>query len=139
MAVAAVSSRVSEGVLNIIMDDERLLRKYTDYWKSLLQEVCFGEHVSQFSWARLAARLGGETTAGMLRSDAVRVPHVRSGLMVMRFFGDVKKMPWALCLCNIDSSLICLGALEGEISKIIAWKIRRLLQAGLKSIHLSVG
>ena len=83
MAVAAASSWVSEGVLNNNVDDDRLLRKYTDHGKSLLQDVCFAEHVSQFKWARLAALVGGETTAGMLSSDAVRAAHVCSGFMVM--------------------------------------------------------
>ena len=65
----------------------------------------------------------------MLRSDAVRA-HVCSGFMVMRFFGDMQKMTWALCLGGIDSNSICLEALEGEISNLVAWKIRRLLQEG---------
>ena len=47
-----------------------------------------------------------------------------------RFFGDRKKMSWALCFGDIDSNLICLEALEGELSKLVAWEIRRLLQAG---------
>ena len=90
-AVAAVSSWVSEGVLSNIMDDDRLLRNYPDLWQSLLQDVCFVENVSQFTWARMTALVGGETTASMLRSDTVRAAHVCSG-----FFGDMKKMPWAL-------------------------------------------
>ena len=39
-------------------------------------------------------------------------------------------MPWALCFGDIDCNLICLEALEGEISNLVAWKIRRLLQVG---------
>ena len=88
------------------MDDDRLLRNYTDYGKSLLQDVCFAERVSQFKWARLAALVGGETTAGMLSSDAVRAAHVCSGFMV-------KKMPWALFFGDIHSNLICLERSRG--------------------------
>ena len=62
-----LNHRGSEGVLKNIVDDDRLLRNYPDYWQSLLQDVCFVENVSQFTWARLAA-----TTAGMLRSHALR-------------------------------------------------------------------
>ena len=92
-------------------------QNYTDCRQSLLQDVFFVEKVSQ---SMLAALGGGETTAGMLRSDAVRVAHVCSGFMVMRFFCDMKKIPWALCFCDIDSNMICLEALEGEISKLVA-------------------
>ena len=53
--------------------------------------------------------VGGETTAGMLRSDAVRAALIRSGFIVLRSFGDMKKMPWALCLGDIDSNLISQG------------------------------
>ena len=91
MAVADVSSWVSDCVLKNIMDDDRLLRNYTDCWQSLLQDVRFVENVSQFTWARLAAPVGRETTAGMLRSHALRAARVCSGVMVMRFFGDMKE------------------------------------------------
>ena len=100
--------------------DDRLHRNYPDYWKSLLQDVCFVETVSQFTWARLAALVVGEMTAGMLRSDAVRAAHVCSGFMVMRFFGDLKKMSWALCL---------LEASRVGFSNLVAWTTRLLLQA----------
>ena len=36
MAVAAVSSWVPKGVLNDVMEDDRLLRNYSDCWDSLL-------------------------------------------------------------------------------------------------------
>ena len=117
MAVAAVSSWMSEGVLNNIMGGDCLLRNYPDCWKSLLQDVYFVQPVSQFTWARLAALVGGQTAAGMLRSDAVRVAHVCSGFILTRFCGYMKKMSWALCLGDIDSNLVCLEALEGELSK----------------------
>ena len=92
------------------MDDSRLLPNYHDYWKSLLQDVCFVENFSRFTWARLAALAGGETTAGMFRSDAVRAAHVRSGLMVMMFFGDMKKdamgavLRWYRFQCDVLGS-----------------------------------
>ena len=70
MAVAAEPSCVSEGVLNNIMDDDRLLRNNPNCWKSLFQDVCFVENVPQFTLARLAALVRGETTAGLLSSDA---------------------------------------------------------------------
>ena len=75
----------------------------------------------------------------MLSIDAVRAAHVCSGFMVMRFFGDMKKMPWALCFGDIDSNLICLEALEGEISNLVAWKVRRLLQAGFHLHNIKRG
>ena len=95
------------------MDDDRLLRNYLDHGKSLLQDVCFAEQVSQFTRAGLAALVGGETTAGMLSSDAVHAAHVCSRFIVMRFFGDVKKMPWALFFGDIHSNLICLERSRG--------------------------
>ena len=58
MAVAAVSSWMSAGVLNDVMGGDCLLRNYTDCWNSLLQDVCFVQPVSQFTWARLAALVG---------------------------------------------------------------------------------
>ena len=64
------SARVPEGMLNNIMDDDRLLRNDPNCWKSLFQDVCFVENVPHFTWARLAALVGGETTAGLLSSDA---------------------------------------------------------------------
>ena len=114
----------------------------------------FVEHVSHFTSARLAAQVGGETTAGMSRSDSVRAAHVCSGFTVgdvmnARFFFEanirgfdffqkkkrtsclnfqanmftglcssatrMKKVPWALCLGDIGSTLICLEALEGDM------------------------
>ena len=95
------------------MVDDRLLRKHADSWQWLLQEVCFVENVAQFTWARLAALVGGEC---MQRVHG-------------EFFGDMKKMPWALCFGDIVSNLICLEALEGETSNLVASKILRLLQA----------
>ena len=53
----------------------------------------------------------------MLRSDAVRAAHARSGFILVRFCGHMKKMSWALRFGDIDSNLICLEALEGELSK----------------------
>ena len=98
---------------------------------SLLQDVCFVDIVSQFTWARLAALVGAETTTGMLRSDAVRAAHVCSGFRVMWFFGDMRKVQWEaeIRFGDIDSNLVCLEALGGGISNLVAWKIRRLLQA----------
>ena len=101
--------------------------------------MCFFENVSQFTWARLAALVGGATIAGMLSIDAVRAPHVCSGFMVMTFFGDMKKMPCALCFGDIDFNLICLEVLEGEISNLVAWKVRRLLQAGFHLHNIKRG
>ena len=49
MAVAAVSSWVSEGVLNNIVDEDRMLRNYPGCWKSLLSDACFVENVSPFT------------------------------------------------------------------------------------------
>ena len=48
-------------------------------------------------------------------------------------------MPWALCLGDIDSNLICLEALEGEISNLVARKIRRLLQVGFNKDKIKRG
>ena len=83
MVVVAVSSWVPEGVLNNIVEDDLLLWNYPDYWQSLLKGVCSVENVSQFTWARLVALVGGETTAGMLRSDAVRAALICSGFIVL--------------------------------------------------------
>ena len=124
MAVAAVSSWVPEGVLHDIMDDGCLLRNYSDFRDSLLLYVCFVDSVSQFTWPRLAAPIGGEATTGMLGSAAVRAVHVCSAFKVVRFIGDMRQMPWALCIGDIDSNLICLTAREGEISNLVACRIR---------------
>ena len=99
------------------MDDGCLLRNNLYLGDSLLLYVCFVDSVSQFTWPRLAAPIGGEAAAGMLRSAAVRAAHVCSAFMVVRFIGDMRQMPWALCIGDIDSNLICLTPREGEISK----------------------
>ena len=65
--------------------------------------------------------------------------NVCSGFMVMWFSGDMKKMPQALCLGDVDSNLTCLEALEGEISNLVAWKIRQLLQAGFNKDNQAWG
>ena len=65
----------------------------------------------------------------MLRSGAARAARVCCGFMTMRFFDNMKNMPWALCLSDIDSNLSCLEALKSEISNLVVWKMSRLLQA----------
>ena len=53
--------------------------------------------------------------------------------------GYMKKMPWALCFGDIGSNLICLEALEGEISNLVSWKIPGLLQAGFNTDKIKRG
>ena len=59
--------------------------------------------------------------------------------MMMSFFRKMKKVPWALCLGDIDSNLICLEALEGDIANLVAWKIQRVLQAGFNKNKIKRG
>ena len=128
-----------EGVLNNVMDDDRLLRNNPDHSKSLLQDVCVLQNVSQFTLARLAVLVVRLTTAGMLRSGAVRAAYVWSGFMVMSFFlRRHEQDAWALCFGEIDCNLICLEALEGEISNLVARKIRRLQEVEAKTSTLPV-
>ena len=127
-----------EGVLNNIMDDDRLLRNNPDHSKSLLQDVWVLQNVSQFTLARLAALVVRLTTAGMLRSDAVRAAYVWSGFHGVEFLRRHEQDAWALCFGEIDCNLICLEALEGEISNLVAWKIRRLLEVEAKTSTLPV-
>ena len=75
----------------------------------------------------------------MLNSNAVRAAHVCSGFAAMRLFGDMKKIPWAVCFGDTDSNLICLTALEGETSNFVAWNIRRLLQADFSKDNIKRG
>ena len=128
VAVAAATPWVSEGVLNDVVGDDRLIRNYLDDWHSLLQDVYFVENVSQFTWASLAALVGGDDSKHLEQRCC---PCFACGaFMVMRFCGDMRKMPWALCIGDIDSNLICLEAVKGEISNLVAWKKQRTLQAG---------
>ena len=50
--IAALSFWVFEGVLNNIMDNDRLLREYSNYWKSLLQDVRFVDKIGRACWRR---------------------------------------------------------------------------------------
>ena len=45
----------------------------------------------------------------------VRAVHVCSAFKVVRFIGDMRQVPWALSIGDIDSNLICLESREGEI------------------------
>ena len=130
VAVAAATPWVSEGVLND-MDDDRLIRNDLDDWHSLLQDVCFVENVSQVRWASLAALVGGDESKHLQQRCCPCF--ACSAFMVMRFCGDMRKMPWALCIGDIDSNLICLEAVKGEISNLVAWKKQRTLQATAKT------
>ena len=122
-----------------IMDDDRLLRNFTVFLEIALARCVFVfGNVSQPTWARLAAIVGGETTAGMWRSDDVCVKHVCSGFMAVRFFGDTK-MSNGRCASAILTPTLSAWKLEGEISNLVAWKIRRLLQVGSAKTKSSVG
>ena len=114
MAVAAVQSWVSEGVLNNLMDDDRLLRNNPDCWQSFLQDVCFVENVSQFTCADVGR-------AGWRRDDSRLVEKRRCPCCacMQRVHGDevlwrhVNKKPWALCFGDIDSNFDLLGSSRG--------------------------
>ena len=78
------------------------------------------ENVLQFTWATLAALIGRETTAGKLMKR-----RCLCCACMQRFHGD-------------EVHVICMEALEGEISNLVAWNIR-WLQAGFSKDKIKCG
>ena len=73
MSIACVASYPAESFLSLMLDDNRVLRNYKDFKKSIDEELAYISSLPRFVWTRLSSVVGGDCEPEYLRDLSLKV------------------------------------------------------------------
>jgi hypothetical protein len=97
MAIASIAGYVSESIMYEAMDDDRLVRRVSEFHAIIAEEVEFVSCVSEFTWRRLAVVVHEDSITWQdLRSQGNYSAHLGAAFMSWRFLKPMECYPWKL-------------------------------------------
>ena len=102
VGLASTCSFVSDGILSLLLEDDRLATQITEVDRISHEEVGYLCDLSQGVWGHI----GGvcKVPGGQLRPDAILAALVSLGYFIWRT-KDIREPPWTLCVGNVEDNL----------------------------------
>jgi len=126
VAIAALSSYVSEGCLLALLKDNRVALRARELEETMLEELAFLTNLGEPLWIALGDACG--MAPGQLRSEVISAAHVSMAFFSMRTLAEAKKLPWSLGVGDKDKNLdeLAAGPRPAEPVSAKIWHLVRL-------------
>jgi hypothetical protein len=131
LAVAAMSSFVSESVLIEITTDDRLLLKIPEVKRIMNEEIEFMHLLPAYVWVRCAAYVDGEFTGTELRTLCLAAAAVSIAYMDREILIPLQSGFFSLLHGNVRDNLEALAATDTPIIDPTLQQVKNLLDVGL--------
>ena len=136
VAMAALCSYPSEGMLSELLEDDRVAKRADMLSDTLLEELTWLSNLPEHVWGNIGSTCG--LHAQELRSNTLEAAHVSVAFIRHRTLSMVNEYPWSLLQGDINANLDRLKAAERP-QESVASKIWGLLQIGFNRHELLLG
>ena len=136
MALAAISSYISDGFLSSMLEDDRAPMKLASLEEGIMDDLLCVSNLPLDVYRAVAEACDCNMLG--LRSDCVVAATFSAGFITFKVLRVAHELPWALCAGDVSSNL---GALVGgdEPREATSAKIYRLLKLGYNRNQLVKG
>ena len=136
VAMAALSSYPSEGVLSELLEDDRVAKRADLLSDTLLDELTWLSNLPENVWGHIGSLCG--LHAQELRSNTLDAAHVSAAFIRHKILSQINEYPWSLLQGDINDNLDRFKAAE-KPQEPVASKIWDLLQIGYNRQELLLG
>ena len=129
IVITALVSYVPDGVLRLLLEDDRVVGRLHEFEASLNDEMHFVGTMSNYLFRRLHATLRLEGGLRMVRHNVMNGIHIVAGYIDRVMFSQYRVYPLSLLTGDVRANLVALGLAPTAVEHTTR-KIQRLVQKG---------
>lgn len=102
--IASLASRPTDGMMAIVLEDDRLVQKFEEVRSEMLTELEWLVGIGDKTWA-LFAGLIPNCSVSRLRTDILLAASTAAAYVAVGPFRALQKLPWSLAVGDVEENL----------------------------------
>ena len=126
--VAAISSRPTESLSLMMLEDDRAVRNVEAYEACLDEEMEWMANITEPVWQMLElAACNSDSSSRTIRSACLNCAHTSCSYTHHNFLKHVRSLPWSLAIGDVEANLESFSHSTEPVEDSVAKKIKALL------------
>ena len=128
LAVGALGSFVADGVLQMLLEDDRVMLVKEQLEQRVVDELGWLQSLGMSMYRRLAITCASQSTTLAYRSEIVVI--VSAGYFSWKVLRVARSRPWCLTVGDMDESLLKLQDDADVVDVVVAGRLQQLMRMG---------